>query len=158
MDPSRFDALTRALAFGQSRRQAISAFSLSALALLGGLRGATAGPGCKDVGKPCKKATSCCSNVCKGKKGKKKCKAHDSGGCKPGSAPVACGGALVPCTTSLGDSGFCTTTTGNAGYCALVLAGEGCSEDADCKLSAKSRSACIDCPDAPSGRVCAAVN
>ena len=36
---------------------------------------------CLDVGDPCKNADHCCSGICQGKKGKKKCQAHGMGTC-----------------------------------------------------------------------------
>jgi hypothetical protein len=38
--------------------------------------------GCVDVGKFCKKSHQCCSGICQGKMGKKRCKSHDRGTCQ----------------------------------------------------------------------------
>jgi len=118
--------------------------------------------GCLEVGDPCSSDGQCCSGICDGKKGKRRCKAHDTGGCAAGSAPVGCGGTDVACTTSLGDPGTCATTTGNAGYCQYAPANYPCQTDVDCQVAEGGllgpRAACIRCADGVGGSLCATVN
>jgi hypothetical protein len=112
--------------------------------------------GCLDVDKACKRASQCCSGICKGKKGRKRCKAHDTGGCQPESLCTFFGEEGVPCTTSSGVPGQCGTTTGNAGYC--VGAGDCflCAKDADCHAICGPQAACVQCPEECNvGTVCA---
>lgn len=146
MDGFRFDALTRRwLAFLTTRR-IFSTLPLGTLASVLGIRISNAGPGCKNVGKKCKKARDCCSGICKGKKGKKKCKGHDSGGCTAGQGLEHCPGNPVDdCVTSGGSNGNCWTTTGNAAYCGSVGACIACDRDADCRIYCGPDAACVRC-------------
>src|SRR5687768_4676174 len=104
MDSIRFDALVRSLV--ESRRSLL----VGSLALTAGRFGVStieakskkrkrkkkpkkASPneyGCLDVGNPCQDADQCCSGICDGTKGKRTCRAHDTGTCKQD-------GQLVPC-------------------------------------------------------------
>jgi hypothetical protein len=159
MDATRFDLLARTLAMASSRRQALSALLLGGVALTHGAGESEAGPGCKNVGKKCKKKKDCCSGICKGKKGKKKCKAHDTGGCLAGQQQEECGGdATIACTTSAGETGFCETTTGNAAYCAADIDCFACTKDADCRPFCGPQAACVACTDCPGGVGCAATD
>lgn len=165
MDGSHFDGLTRSLA--QSRRS-----------LLGAALAATTGwlvtnpaeakkkrkprkkprkavPnefGCLNVGKSCNNADQCCSGMCEGKKGKKTCKAHDTGNC-------TAGGTVVACTTSAGVPGQCATTTGNGGYCAATSYCIACATDADCQATYGGilgpHAACIRSVECVAGIACA---
>ena len=155
MDDRRFDRWTRAIAASASRRRTL--FALFAALTHGRLSpDATAGPGCKNVGARCKRPGQCCSGLCKGKKGRKKCKGHDSGGCKPGTIPFSCGGVEVACTTSSGLAGACATTTGKGGYCFSNVLPPQCTRDADCQELYGPRAACVTCPTmGPPGTLCA---
>lgn len=144
MDASRFDRWTRALGLAVSRRQTTLGLLLGAIVAARGEE-AVAGPGCKNAGKKCKRAKDCCSGVCKGKKGKKKCRSHDAGGCKAGAVEAFCGGADVDCTTSSGASGNCNTTTGQAGYCSASGVCVDCKKDADCRDICGAKAACVTC-------------
>jgi hypothetical protein len=113
--------------------------------------------GCVNVGGFCESAAQCCSGICQGRKGKRRCQAHDTGNCPAGEDVEVCGGADVTCTTSLGHPGRCGTTTGNAGYC--FTTGEGfCRTDRDCQVLAGDlfgpTAACIRCNGAPGGTAC----
>jgi hypothetical protein len=112
--------------------------------------------GCVDVGKFCKNDDQCCSGVCAGKKGKKKCRAHDTGGCT--AEQDACiDPASATCTTSAGyPSGLCTRTTGKASYCTDILfACVECTKDADCQQYCGPRAACVVCAScAPGTTLC----
>jgi hypothetical protein len=143
MDGFQFDAWTRrCLDVAASRRQTLIGVLLGACFLRQGTEVGSAGPGCKNVGKPCQKKKDCCSGICKGKKGKKKCKAHDSGGCQPTADTC---GQDIDCTTSTGEMGTCFTTTGNAGYCANDGGCSPCTRDADCKPLCGPQAACVRC-------------
>lgn len=172
LDIDRFDRAVRAFAAASSRRTVLG---LSLGGMLGALTfGAEAKNkkrkkkkvkfnefGCVNVGGFCKNAGQCCSGICEGKKGKKKCKAHDTGGCTPGTIPFACDGTEVSCTTSAGLPGSCGTTTGNAGYCFTNLSPDLCSTDAECKALYGSRAACVKCPtmgEGSEGVLCAVVD
>jgi hypothetical protein len=168
MDRDRFDHLTRSLATLLTRRRLAGVFGLGALALPS-LIGAKKRHkqkrkkrikrnafGCVNVGKFCKRNGQCCSGRCKGKKSKKKCKAHDAGaGCVVGDQIEACGGTTKICTTSHGKIGSCATTTGKVGYCFnTVLLGSTCGKDAECQAALGSTTAaCLRCP--PSEPFCA---
>lgn len=106
--------------------------------------------GCVNVGGICKNASQCCSGICKGKKGKKKCQAHDAQGCQAGQREEICGGDAVnvPCTSSAGEEdSVCDTTTGNAGYCTFNGDCFPCSKDADCQEFCGPAAACMICAD-----------
>lgn len=162
MDQHRIDALTRSLSRVPSRRDVLRGLAVAALGL-----GMTRWPeaaetkkrkntkarpntfGCLDVGDRCQRAGQCCSGLCQGKKGKKRCRAHDTGNCQAGNATTICGGVEVPCTTSLGKPGVCVTTTGNAAYCQAAVYQFGCKTDVDCQVVAGgilgTRAACVRC-------------
>lgn len=73
------------------------------------------GFGCVDAGNFCKNGGQCCSGICQGKKGKKKCQGHNASTCQAGQQEEVCSGELsVPCLISEGVEGQCDTTTGNA--------------------------------------------
>lgn len=107
--------------------------------------------GCFEVGDPCRSEADCCSGICEGEKGKRKCRAHDGGtGCQAGLIEDGCGGDVdVDCTTSTGQLGICNTTTGNAGYCIGIGAASTvvpCKKDADCRqVCGTDAAACITC-------------
>jgi hypothetical protein len=148
VDANRFDRLTRSLSTKTSRRQTLAALLLGSAGLAVPVDWVVAGPGCKNVGRKCKRSTQCCSGVCKVKKGKNRCKAHDTGGCRAGVQELACGGeddAL--CTTADGAEGVCDTTTGNAGFCTVNGACFPCAKDAECRPICGPRAACIVCAD-----------
>jgi hypothetical protein len=112
--------------------------------------------GCVDVGRFCKKAGQCCSGICQGKKGKKKCRAHDADICSSGDGNAFCNPDSpnpVACTTSTGN-GVCRTTTGNAGFC--VEGGDcfPCTKDAECVPFCGAGAACFACAGCPEGTAC----
>jgi hypothetical protein len=162
MESSQFDQLIRALR--GSRRSVLS----GTLAIAAGWLGAyhveakkkrkhkkkekKAKPnefGCLNVGTSCKNAAQCCSGMCEGKKGKKRCRAHDAGSCAAGTQLAFCDGMDVACTTSAGVPGGCATTTGNAGYCVATGYCVACATDADCQAADGGvlgpHAACIRC-------------
>lgn len=153
MHATHVDRLTRLLgaASAISRRRTLAALALEFLGLSVAPRHAAAGPGCKNVGRKCKRRRQCCSGICRGKRGRKRCKAHDAGGCRAGQQSEGCGGADTACTTSTGNPGVCETTTGNAGFCAFSGDCFPCKKDADCRDVCGPRAACIRCVSTCSG-------
>lgn len=157
MDADRFDALTRSLTDAWPRREMLRRLTAATvgLALARFPRGGRTKKrkkkkvrrnkfGCVTVGGYCKNAGQCCSGICQGKQGKKKCKAHDTGGCQAGQHTCV---ELVECTTTAEVAGECFTTTGNAGYCGGLGAGicMDCKRDADCRAVRGPRAACGLC-------------
>jgi hypothetical protein len=157
MNIERLDSLTRAISTRLSRRTLASVLGLGALTI----RNLTEAKkrkkkkhikrnafGCVNVGGFCKNADQCCSGICAGKKGKKKCRPHDGGsGCQAGQSE-GCAGDPSNCVTSTGDTGVCDTTTGNAGYCGHGFVCTACSKDVDCQeRCGQAAVACIKCPD-----------
>jgi hypothetical protein len=106
MDAHRFDALTRLLGAGGSRRQAMAALVTSAAAIVFPRAGGNeADAACKGYRSRCKKKSSCCSGVglrcrrkrCHCKKGWKRCQA-DVAGCTPVQTdPNHCGACGHQC-------------------------------------------------------------
>lgn len=153
MEQHRFDQIARTLSTLQSRRGLLGALGLGALVLP-----ETAGArkkkkkkakfnefGCVNVGDFCKNNSQCCSGLCEGKKGKKRCSAHDSSTCQSGQN--ACDDAeAVPCVSSAGAlMAACDTTTGNAPYCSADGDCFPCKKDADCVAFCGPQAACIQC-------------
>lgn len=154
MDVTRFDHWTRMLSTAASRRRTLGALALGLMGI--GVTGeeSDAGPGCKNVNAKCNKAKDCCSGLCKGKKGKKRCKAHDTGGCRAGQPEDACLVENIECTSGAGFPGICATTTGNAGYCFAREGATACQRDADCRAEMGPRAACVICALAAGGTLC----
>jgi hypothetical protein len=98
------------------------------------------------VGKFCKNNGQCCSGICQGKKGKKKCKAHDEGTCLPGQ-DACTSGSPVLCTTEGGLPGQCTQTTGKSSFCETTGDCFDCKKDADCVPFCGASAACIVCAE-----------
>jgi hypothetical protein len=173
VNQNRFDGLTRSLTSVPSRRDVLRGLAAAVVgvgaARVPGVVAArkTRKPkspkpnefGCLDVGDRCKTAGQCCSGICKGKRGKRRCRAHDSGGCKAGKYPTVCGGMDVACTTSRGKPGLCVTTTGNAGYCMATSLPYACRTDSDCRSTPGGilgpRAACYRCSQSMVGTFCA---
>jgi hypothetical protein len=156
MDAAHFDRLTRSLAVPSPRR--------TILAGLVGLRGGLASSrnahaarnhrkrkkkkitrnafGCVNVGGFCRRASQCCSGICR----KQRCRAHDTAGC-PAEADQ-CAGTIVSC----GAGGRCFRTTGEASFCG----GEGdcvvCQTDAQCvRRGFGTGAACVVCATCAQG-------
>lgn len=163
MNQNRFDALTRSLSGFSSRRHVLRSLAGAGLGLgVARLPDAAEAKkkrkpkqpkpnafGCLNVGDACKNARQCCSSLCQGKKGKKRCRAHDTGTCSTGGQPGTCGGTDVACLTSLDKEGVCATTTGNAGYCVAAQFCFTCTTDGECQAAEGGvlgpRAACIRC-------------
>lgn len=128
MDPTKFDALTKALATSTSRRQALKTIAATTIGSILGLGGiGTAFAKCKDTGHNCSKDEHCCSKVCCNGK----CCAPGLV-CNNGQCVTPCEGLGLPCTSdSQCCSGFCSSTIcGGAGVCCGVLTP--CTSDSDC--------------------------
>lgn len=103
--------------------------------------------GCLEVGDPCQNADQCCSGICEGKKGKTRCRAHDTGVCDQ-EAPGYCESAS-PFQTRCNNQAncFCTRTTAGSNVCGTVNAPSVCTDckkDADCEaLGLPPGSACV---------------
>jgi hypothetical protein len=101
--------------------------------------------GCLEIGDSCKSADQCCSGICDGKKGKRACRAHGAGTCKP--QPGVCTNpdpGLGTCNNN--NFCYCHRTTANSIYCADQEHTEcaDCRKDADCvALGYPPGSACI---------------
>jgi hypothetical protein len=156
MNSDRFSRLTRFVAQRASRRGLIAALGFAGITIPG-VAGAKRRHkkrkkknvifnafGCVDVGKFCQNGTQCCSGICEGKKGKKKCRAHDASTCTDGDG---CAGEFVACTPTVGDSGNCAVTTGNASYCGTIAVCFDCTKDADCVPVCGIGAACIVCAE-----------
>jgi hypothetical protein len=165
MDAPEFDHLTRAISTRLPRRALTGLLGLSSLGVVGLTEAGKKKKrkkirrnifGCVDVGKFCKNAGQCCSGICKGKKGKKKCRAHDESTCLPGQN--VCVGAMVGCITTAGIPGQCGVTTGRAPYCFATGECFPCSKDTDCELPVGFGAACLACPscfdETPKGTAC----
>jgi hypothetical protein len=101
--------------------------------------------GCLEIDDPCKTAEQCCSGICEGKKGKKRCRAHGAGTCKP--QPGVCTDPDPGYGTCNNDNFcYCHRTTANSIYCANQAHTDcaDCRKDADCvALGYPVGSACI---------------
>jgi hypothetical protein len=164
MDPRAFDDLIRSLT--GSRRLLL----VGAVAVAGGWLGPTAAGakrrrqqrsrfnqfGCLDVGEKCYgKDAHCCSGICRGKKNKSRCIAHDSGLCTPQQDSCGPGGNFV-CDPADKEPYFCVVTTGKAAFCGDFSdppVGDlcrSCRRDRDCEDELGPGAACIifqgDCP------------
>lgn len=168
MDDHRFDHLARLLGRATTRRRLLAGLAISPLAgpvaarLIADVtarkkrkkkgKNAKQGKpnefGCLDVGAACKNADQCCSGVCQGKKGKRKCLSHNAGICQP--ERDYCMGTPAVCKVSGETLSVCWLTTGKAAFCAN-LGGVGindfcrdCARDEDCQEEFGPGAACID--------------
>jgi hypothetical protein len=135
MDARRFDAWTVAVSTVASRRSTVRA--LLAAITAGGLtvlRGEVAAA-CKKPGRKCKRHKQCCSKLCKGKQGKKRCRCKQVGAsCPIGLAARCCGDPICGQNSCSQD-----------GVCCVPLGAEGCTEACDC---------CTENPACQNGRCC----
>jgi hypothetical protein len=105
--------------------------------------------GCLSVGAPCRGADQCCSGVCDGKKGQRRCRAHDTGVCDQQADGICT--AVNPRLTACDPSGMCACFTTTAGsnfrannFVPAERACVDCRKDADCEaLGFPAGSACI---------------
>jgi hypothetical protein len=163
METECFDRRTRTISCILTRRTLAGAFGLGAFLLSSSAEARKHKHkhkkkvnfndfGCVDVGRFCQSANQCCSGICQGTKGKKRCQAHDVEGCQAGQTIELCGsGPEQICTTSAGGKRACLTTTGNAGYCAGSSICAPCQHDADCEALCGLHAACVSCTACPDG-------
>lgn len=165
MEANRFDAITRLLDHPATSRRALCGLSLSPLAwLVTTLPGNNAEArrnrkhklknpkpnafGCLEVGNPCRTAKQCCSGVCKGKKGKRTCRAHGVGTCTQDQLDWCAVESLAEEHLALascnGRQGLCIHTTTASNACVNFHVCADCKRDADCEAMG-----------APAGSVCA---
>lgn len=92
--------------------------------------------GCFGVGDRCKRADQCCSGICDGKKGKRRCRAHDTGTCKQGGPEICSIDPPPALTCNNGAECRCFRTTAGSIACAKFINRElncaDCARDADC--------------------------
>jgi hypothetical protein len=154
VDGIRFDTLVRSLA--ASRRALLGgvlAFGTAGLGLpdIAARKKPKDKPqpnqyGCLEVGDACKRASQCCSSLCKGKPRKKTCRAHGAGTCSQ-KGPGVCT-APNPYVLRCNNEIFCSClrTTAGSNYCGDNFFKEctDCQKDADCeKLGFPAGSACV---------------
>jgi hypothetical protein len=157
MDAMSFDQLTRQL-LGERTRRAIFG-RLAALSLAGPLglwvahddadakkkrkrkrKDKHAKPnefGCLEIGDPCQSEEQCCSGICAGKKGQRKCRAHDTGTCVQGM-PGLCTAANPETTRCNNADCSCYRTTAGSNVCSSDDTHDfevcvDCQRDADCQ-------------------------
>jgi hypothetical protein len=149
VDHLSFDDVTRTLTSLLTRRNALRALAGVGFSL-GGLRLAeVAGArkkrqrrkktrkvkpnqfGCLEIGDPCQNADQCCSGICQGKKGKKRCRAHDIGTCDQ-DRPGYCAEGNPNDAACNGGQGACFRTTSGSNICINNLDCRECQKDADC--------------------------
>jgi hypothetical protein len=93
--------------------------------------------GCLEVGDACTSEEQCCSGICDGKKGERKCRAHDAGTCKQDAVGVCREGNPLLALCNQDVNCVCFRTTAGSNACAQLIAENGsqcadCQKDADC--------------------------
>lgn len=144
MDGSQFDAFIRSLT--GSRRSLLA----GSLALATGWLGVSATEakkkhkkrkpkkpkpnayGCLEVADPCQNEEQCCSGICDGKKGKRKCRAHDTETCDQ-KRPGYCEAGNPYLALCHGGLANCFRTTAGSNVCSRNLLCADCQRDADCE-------------------------
>jgi hypothetical protein len=167
VDQNRFDALTRALTAMPSRRHLLRGLASMGFGLGLGVaslsdsaeakkkrkhkkRKPKATPnqyGCLEISDPCKSAAQCCSGICEGRQGKKRCRAHDTGVCDQEALGYCESASPLQTRCNNQPYCFCTRTTAGSAMCGTVSAPSvcaDCTKDADCEaLGLPPGSACI---------------
>lgn len=114
--------------------------------------------GCIEVGDRCTSADSCCSGVCSGKKGKRRCQAAGQGTCAP-EAPGVCHATTPTITICNNAECWCARTTGDSAFCANAVGTVSCDEcrtDTDCvNRGFPAGSACVPWSSGLCGGPCA---
>lgn len=159
MDAQIFDDLTRSIGSeGRGRRWILKAVGAGVAALAArtlGFAQPAAAAVCGSEGDPCRRRGDCCSGVCRGPKGKKRCRRRGAGTCQqgqdscranPDDVPRCNGKDFCGCFVTTGGSSFC----GTGGDCAR------CRSDADCVARGFPKgSACIEATRGICGENCA---
>jgi hypothetical protein len=154
VDVTRFLVLARWMTAGPSRREVLRGLAGAGIGLgvarLPDLASAKKKTkpnafGCLEVGDPCQSEEQCCSGICDGKKGKRKCRAHGAGTCRQDLTGL-CSDPPTLATCNDSETCFCLRTTANSNFCAELgqkLCTD-CQKDADCEaLGLPSGSACL---------------
>lgn len=136
MDGERFDAITRTLATGGSRRTLLRAFAGAIGASLAGVGTALGAPRCKRTGQRCKSNADCCpdtnGNLCAANKTCQPC---------PAETPTLCGTQCRNTDTDAGNCGACGERCPTGASC--VGGGCVCPSDAPSICAGK----CVDKSD-----------
>jgi hypothetical protein len=145
MDGESFDAVVQRVAVVASRRgvlrAGVGALAGVALGAIGTALGFAEAEAthftCRHDGSGCKRADQCCSSICTGKRGKKKCRPHGTGTCdqQVGGICDVANPAQLLCNNST--TCVCIRTTAGSSYCgenntAVSHCAE-CQSDADCE-------------------------
>jgi hypothetical protein len=93
---------------------------------------------CKNPGQKCTRRNQCCSKLCKGKKGKKRCRCKTLGASCPLGFAARCCGDLICSQTH-------QTNCSQGSVCCVLLGDEGCTAACDC---------CGQNPTCQNGRCC----
>jgi hypothetical protein len=168
MDSGRFDALTKYVARGASRRRTLASIATSLFASVVPVAGRQAAAACKKVGKNCEKSKDCCekakckNGTCRCKDGYKNC----DGTCKNlDTDEKHCGSCNTRCAS--GEKcceGECADRQTNRDHCGAC--GNACAPTEDCVEGScqpiagsclAGSSHCLEdeavaCPDAPECR------
>ena len=92
--------------------------------------------GCLEVGDPCQNADQCCSGICEGKKGTRRCRARGVGTCDQ-QALGWCRADTLKCNNS--QDCACIRTTAGSNFCVQLNVPDeeicaDCQRDADCEV------------------------
>lgn len=90
--------------------------------------------GCLSVNVPCRRHRQCCSGICRGHRGRRRCRRHGAGTCNQ-AAPAYCEASTPPLTNCDNTNGcWCLRTTGGSSYCGAAANSvcTVCERDADC--------------------------
>jgi hypothetical protein len=146
MKQQRFEALVRKLASPSSRRLTLLKIVFAAgvgerMARVGLDAASVVAAGCLANGKRCARANECCSGMCRGRKGKKRCRpAPGQGSCTIDKDACSGAGARATCSAGSGADCVCFRRTNGAAFCA------------DGRFDFES--ACRPCAECPAGAVC----
>ncbi len=104
--------------------------------------------GCLEYNDPCRKHTQCCSGICTGKPGRKRCRAHGAGTCSQqdeGVCTTPDNPGALRCNSN--PRCFCFETTGGNNFCGAWFdyrACASCRRDKDCEaIGFPAGSACV---------------
>jgi hypothetical protein len=120
MDGTRFDGLVKALTSeSRSRRSVLRlAAALAGLLAFAGA-GQQAAAACKQNRRPCTGGNQCCSGVCRGPRGNKKCRAAPGQGtCTIETNTCVIGGQAAACDPGLTGTCSCYRRPNGAAFCA----------------------------------------
>ncbi len=139
MDPHRFDALVRHLSDAPHPRRSVLrlAAALTSLLVFAGA-GQPAAAACKQNQRPCTGGNQCCSGVCRGPRGNKKCRAAPGQGtCTIETNTCLIGGQAAACDPGLTGTCACFIRPNGAVFCADATTFD-----------------CLPCAQCPTGTTC----